>query len=181
MSPALSRLAALGLLLGLLAALGFGAVGPVLGTLGGLDARIAEQKAQLARFRDRLAQGRVRARIAVADRALLAAESPALAAAELRDILDRAVAAAGAELRSVTVEPSRPLAPGAAWVPLTVRLVSDMAGLETLLYRLETGEPYLVVEALDLRRARRGTGPDALAIRLEIAGIAAAPETASAR
>ncbi|MGF1447124.1 MAG: type II secretion system protein GspM [Pikeienuella sp.] len=168
MKRLLSRLAAVGLLGLVLAAAVFGVVRPTLAHLDGLEQRIADLKAQLQGFRDRLATTERRAEIEVADKALLTGNDPALAAAALQTQLREAAEAAGADLRSVTVERSLPAAPGLLGVPVTGVLEGDVSALQALLYRLETGDPYVVIARLDARRARRSPGPEERAPRLVI-------------
>jgi hypothetical protein len=67
------------------------------------------------------------------------------------------VEAAGGQLRSaqsLKVEPVDAV-PGVRRAGLKVRFTADIESLATILYELETGEPYLFVDSLSIREPRR--------------------------
>jgi general secretion pathway protein M len=87
----------------------------------------------------------------------LKAVDGALAAAELQDRVKGVVEGAGGALRSaqsLEVEPVEAV-PGVRRAGLKVRFEADIESLATILYELETGEPYLFVEGLSIREPRR--------------------------
>ncbi|MGF1502346.1 MAG: type II secretion system protein GspM [Paracoccaceae bacterium] len=178
MTPLLSRLAALGLLLAGVALVTFAAL-PVWDAATARREEIADLRAQLARFRDEIRTASRAPGIDVADAALFEAGSEAVAAARLRDILDAAARAAGARLETFQIEDSVPLeATGLVAIPVTLALETDMENLVAFLHRIETGTPYLFVERLDLRRLRRSDDPrvpTAVGLRLRVQGLMPAP------
>jgi general secretion pathway protein M len=111
----------------------------------------AEQRPQLAQL---LAEEEERAADVTG---YLAAVDDALAAVELQDRMKTVAEAAGGQLRSaqsLEVEPVDAVE-GVRRAALKVRLAADIESLATILYELETGEPYLFVEALSIREPRR--------------------------
>ena len=104
-----------------------------------LVARIAEQKEQ-----------------AEAMSGYLQGPSDALAAAQLQDLLRAAVEAAGGELRSTRILPAEAVeeSPGIRRAALQVQMVVTIAGLAEVLYGIEAGQPYLLVDELLVRNQR---------------------------
>lgn len=87
----------------------------------------------------------------------LEAVDDALAAAELQDRIKGVVEQAGGTLRSaqsLRVEAVEAVA-GVRRAGLKVRFAADIESLATILYEIETGQPYLFVEALSIREPRR--------------------------
>jgi general secretion pathway protein M len=88
--------------------------------------------------------------------------SDALAAAQLQDRLKAVVEAAGGELRSTRILPAVAVeaSPGTRRAALQVQMVVTIAGLAEILYGLETGQPYVLIDELSVRnqreRRRRG-------------------------
>jgi general secretion pathway protein M len=88
--------------------------------------------------------------------------SDALAAAQLQDRLKAVVEAAGGELRSTRILPAEAVeaSPGTRRTALQVQLVVTIEGLAEILYGLEAGQPYLLIDELSVRnqreRRRRG-------------------------
>ena len=111
----------------------------------------AEQRPQLAQL---LAEEEERAADVTG---YLAAVDDALAAVELQDRMKAVVESAGGQLRSaqsLEVEPVDAV-PGVRRAALKVRFTADIESLATILYELETGSPYLFVDALSIREPRR--------------------------
>ena len=100
MNPLVSRAAALTLALGLPALLVFGAVLPLQERLQTLDEEIVGLEVQIARFQEQLTRAVPRTEIEILDNALLDGASEASAAAQLQDLADHAVSAAGSEVES---------------------------------------------------------------------------------
>jgi general secretion pathway protein M len=111
---------------------------------------LAEQHSQLA---DRLAKQQERAASAAG---YLTGPSDALAAAQLQDRVKSVVEAAGGELRSTQILPATRLEGdlGFRRTTLRVQLVVTVEGLETTLYELETGQPYLIIDGITVRQER---------------------------
>lgn len=176
MNPLVSRAAALALALGLPALLVFGAVLPLQERLQTLDEEVVGLEAQIARFQEQLTRAEPRTEIEILDNALLDGASEASAAAQLQDLADRTVSAAGSEVESIRVEQTRPFQDGtdAVEVPITVELTADMPALQRLLHRVESGTPYLFVDRLAARAVRRGSDPEAaveVSLSLQISGV----------
>lgn len=134
---------------------------------------LAEQRSLLA---DRLAERQERAASAAG---YLTGPSDALAAAQLQDRVKSVVEAAGGELRSTQILPATPLEGdlGFRRTTLRVHFVVTIEGLETTLYDLETGQPYLIIDDVTIRqervRRRRRNDPERepmLDVSLELFG-----------
>jgi general secretion pathway protein M len=134
---------------------------------------LAEQRSLLA---DRLAEQQERAASAAG---YLTGPSDALAAAQLQDRVKSVVEAAGGELRSTQILPATPLEGdlGFRRTTLRVHFVVTIEGLETTLYDLETGQPYLIIGDVTIRqervRRRRRNDPERepmLDVSLELFG-----------
>lgn len=88
--------------------------------------------------------------------------SDALAAAQLQDRLKAVVEAAGGELRSTRILPAEAVeaSPGTRRTALQVQMIVTIEGLAEVLYGLEAGQPYLLIDELSVRnqreRRRRG-------------------------
>jgi general secretion pathway protein M len=111
---------------------------------------LAEQRPLLA---DHLAKQQKRAGSAAG---YLTGPSDALAAAQLQDRVKSVVESAGGELRSTQILPATPLEDdlGFRRATLRVRFVVTIEGLETTLYELETGQPYLIIDDVTVRQER---------------------------
>jgi general secretion pathway protein M len=92
--------------------------------------------------------------------------SDALAAAQLQDRLKAVVEAAGGELRSTRILPAEAVeaSPGTRQTTLQVQVVVSIDGLAEILYGLEAGQPYVMIDELAIRnqreRRRRGEPED---------------------
>jgi general secretion pathway protein M len=150
------RAAALSLLAALLALPYFFVIAPYRAASEAADAEIAELQDGIARLEKVAAAGPALARqledvarAAAPQQFYLAGATDALAAAELQASLQSLVAANAGQLRSIQVLPAGET-DGFRRVALRVELSAPLAGLYPLLYRLETGTPYLVIEAIDI-------------------------------
>ena len=76
--------------------------------------------------------------------------SDALAAAQLQDRLKAVVEAAGGELRSTRILPAEAVeaSPGTRRTALQVQMVVTIDGLAEILYGLEAGQPYVLIDEL---------------------------------
>jgi general secretion pathway protein M len=111
---------------------------------------LAQQRSLLA---DRLAEQQERAASAAG---YLQGPSDALAAAQLQDRVKSVIETAGGELRSTQILPAEPLEAdlGVRRTTLRVHFVVTIEGLETTLYELETGQPYLIIDEVTVRQER---------------------------
>lgn len=103
----------------------------------------------------------------------LAAPSEAQASAALQDMVKSAVDGSGAALASVAALPAAHKG-ALTGIALRVQLVADTASLQRLLYRLEAGQPALILDNLQLR-ALTGSGVASghnLEVQLDVAGFA---------
>lgn len=76
--------------------------------------------------------------------------SPALAAAELQQHIQKAVEAHGGQLVSMQViDPTAP--PGLITVTVRIRLRTDVGGLQKVLFALESGRPLITLDNVFLR------------------------------
>jgi general secretion pathway protein M len=88
--------------------------------------------------------------------------SDALAAAQLQDRLKAVIEAAGGELRSTRILPAEAVeaSPGTRRTALQVQMIVTIEGLAEVLYGLEAGQPYVLIDELSVRnqreRRRRG-------------------------
>jgi general secretion pathway protein M len=128
----------------------------------GLSARLDEEKEQAA---------------AIAG--YLEGPSDPLALAQLQDRVKGVVEAAGGELRSTQILPGQAVdaSPGTRRATLRVQMVVAIDGLAEILYDLESGQPYVLIDELAVRsqRARRRGGgleaPLLLDVSLELSGF----------
>jgi len=104
------------------------------------------------------------------------ADTEPLAAAAVQEHLKRAVSLHGGELRSVQSLPSRPEG-DLTRVGLRVVMTGALSPIIHVLYELETGEPYLFVDNLQIQsikqRRQRNQEPqpvDTLSIRIDVYG-----------
>jgi general secretion pathway protein M len=149
-------------------------VGPVIAAYRDAGEAIAQAQRLLQSYRERAEQGPQLTQLLAEEEkragrvtGYLAAVDDALAAAELQDRVKGVVEGAGGVLRSaqsLNVEPVDAVA-GVRRAGLKVRFAADIESLATILYELETGEPYLFVEGLSIREPRRqrrrsGDGPE---------------------
>jgi general secretion pathway protein M len=139
-------------------------VEPVIAAYRNAGAAIAQGQRLLQSYRERAEQRPQLAQLLAAEEervadvtGYLAAVDDALAAVELQDRMKAVVEATGGQLRSaqsLKVEPVDGIE-GVRRAGLKVRFTADIDSLATILYELETGEPYLFVDALSIREPRR--------------------------
>lgn len=102
--------------------------------------------------------------------------SPTLVAANLQNRLKRIVSETGATIRSSQILPVREEG-DLKRIALRIQLVADVAALQKILYGLETGDPYLFMDDVNIRaqrkRRRRGKTADArsLTVRIDMYGF----------
>jgi general secretion pathway protein M len=181
-SPLTRRLAALAILLGLIWLAWAGIVGPVFDGIAQDGASIAQSRqiladyerlnAELPSLEQRLSQ----IRASGADTAgFLDGPNAAMIAAKLQGDVQQIATAAEVALRSSQTLP--PAKEGSfRRIGLQLELGATPAGLQRLLYRIETARPALFVQHLSIRLPEDGTATSALdgqpqlTIRLELCG-----------
>ncbi len=162
-----SRLLALALLAGLLLAAYGLVVAPVVAAYRETGEAIQAAQDLLQRYRalaaertqltDRLAELEQRA---AKTGGYLEGATDALAAVEIQDRVRRTIERAGGQLQSTqilpaaAVEATAPVRRAALRIQLAIRI----KGLQTMLYELETGQPYLFIDELTIRQRRTGHG-----------------------
>jgi general secretion pathway protein M len=163
---------------------------PVLAAYQETAASIEQSQTLLQRYRALAAQRpRLEEELAaqrkaeVASIAYLEGESDALAAAALQDQVRAVITRAGGELRSTQILPVEAAGPETSVrrASLRLQLAVDVAGLQQLLYELETSEPYLFVDDINIRERRlrrlrdeEGEAP-VLDVSLEVSGYMRGP------
>ena len=159
----LSRLLALGLLAALLIGSYVLVVVPLLGTYEDNAAAIEQAETILRRQQALAAQQpqlieRLEEAKAQADAAAgyLQGPSDALAAAQLQDRVKEVVEASGGELRSTRILPAEDVdaSPGTRRTALRVQMMVSIEGLAEILYGLESGQPYVLIDELTVRSQR---------------------------
>jgi len=109
------------------------------------------------------------------DRYVLAQNSEPLAAAALQERVKSVVTSSGGTLTSTQVLPAAS-EPGFKRIIVNVRMAVSMAALQQVLYELETGLPYLLVDDLVIlsraanQRRRQGRVVDMLDVRFNLYG-----------
>ena len=172
MSPLISKLLAVSLAVGVALMAVFGILLPIHDRLGETDQEIARLTEQLARFSEMGTEVQIEAGIEIADAVLLAAESAVIAAADLQDVVENAIADGGGDLQSVRTEDPVKL-DGAQRLPLTADFTTDAAGLQEILHALETAQPYLIITDLTARRMFRRAESEnrEIAVRIRLYGV----------
>jgi general secretion pathway protein M len=106
--------------------------------------------------------------------------SDALAAAQLQDRVKEVVETAGGELRSTRILPAESIesSPGTRRTALRVQMIVSIESLAEILYELEAGQPYVLIDELSVRsqrerrRSRRqDDGDPKLDVSLELSGF----------
>ena len=182
LSPATRRLLAVAILLLLLFGIWTLLVQPLAARHAAYDEQIAQSRALLARYQaiiaaeERLTRELDALREAESSSGgLLATNDPNVGAAEIQKLLKDFVAANGGALKSIGILPTENRG---AFQRVAVRLniLSDIVALQDLLYSIESANPYLFVDNLDVRaRGARRRQKDkietgALQVRLDVSG-----------
>ena len=178
----MQRLIAVLLLLAAMAAIVAGGLVPIATAFVERDERIAELEDRAARYQ------RIADRAGAVDGELVALQSAArldhgsfdeattaLAAATLQERLRELVTGAGGVLASTRVMPERDAGPYTL-VSVEARLRLDVAGLQQVLYGLESGERLLRIDQLTVRSLNRGArraqqASDNLDVLLQVVGF----------
>jgi hypothetical protein len=166
MSPARSRLVAVGILLLLIATAIAAIAVPAVMLHRRYDTLIADMLDRLQRYRRVAAQqpqwqrvlDELRARDST--RFTLKNQASNLAGAELQDMVRGAIESAGGKI--ITIQSAQPKEEGRfRQVGLNVQMFAPTAGVQKILYALETQAPYVFIDNLSIRAtAFRGYRPN---------------------
>ena len=183
LKPLESRLLAVFLLLAILAAVVTAVVVANRRAHAYYDEAIATWLDQMARY-DRVAATRgdyektiasVKARDA--SKFYLKASAPALAAADIQQVVQTLVEANGLRSESMQIAPHKDEG-GRRQITLNLRLRGKLAGVQNMLYALETTQPYLFVDNLNIQSTVRfnfvptpGVEPEVMA-QFDLSGYA---------
>lgn len=175
------RAAALGLLLGVLAAIfAFGYL-PVVSEFEAVDASTRDASDRLARYsRLAAARGALEAQLAALQRQLdtsgvyLAGENESLAAAEMQRRVKEAIKQGGGQVRSIQNLPTK-VEDEFTRVSARVQFTGTISALQHVLHTIESVRPILFVENMDIknRRSRRNldeTEEPVLTVRFDLYG-----------
>ena len=179
MSKSMRRTAAFGLLVAVLAVLTFGVAKPIVHRFAELVASIEEQQQQLEQFTAAAAQDvtvRSLEQRRVAEFALgefLPGDSETAVQTNLQTTVAGIAQANGVRILSARRLPERERAPFKL-AGLGISLVTDIGSLQKLLHAIETGRPYLFVEAADISSQGANAtreGPPLMEVRLDIFAV----------
>lgn len=186
------RLAALGLLLGLIASLAFLIVPPILRAYERDREAIAFNRGAIVRF-ERIAASlpEMKQRLATlaargkTRRHYLVGATPALAAAELQKSVQQVVKSHGGNVSSVQILKGKEEGEFQR-IAIRVQMRASIEALRAIFYNVEAGQPYLFIDNLEIRtrstRRRRGGKVDAdplLVVGFEIYGYGLGGENGS--
>ena len=183
LSPWVSRLLAVTLLILVLAGLWSVVLEPVLARFANYDSQIEQSAALVARY-ERLARAHdsvvdelsaLQDSLSEEDR-FLTGQTEELAAVQVQQMVKGLSEESGATLQSVSIrEPDT--VEGFRKVALQVKVTSDIEGLQGLLHGIESSEPYLFVEDLSVRGGRirltagQVQGADQLQVNFDVFGF----------
>lgn len=174
MTRLLSSLAAVALLAAVCAAVVFGLALPAHQILSDADQQILDLQDRLSQFRARTETAMSEPVITVPEEVLLTGTSNALAAAELQALVEDAAQTAGVEIDRIRIE-DPVLQEEVSKIMLDAGLITTLEPLTEFLHLLENSVPYIVIDRIEVRRARRvsdGEEPEMTADLL-ISGFAA--------
>jgi general secretion pathway protein M len=156
LSPHVRQIAAVGLLLAVLALIASVTILPVAARIGELSDQIESERSLLGRFvamaalQDKLSEMQNAGRAASESGAYLKGESDAIRAAGLQTFMSDLAGANGVRLNS-----TRPLPPRERdelrLVGTRVQFTADIEQLREMLYSIESTQPFLFVEAVQVR------------------------------
>ena len=172
-----SRLAALGLLIGVILGLGFGLVEPWVAKITAQRDEIAQTQHRIALAEQQLARlkssGQKVASVPSVNLASLAITAPSAtrASARLVQLAKEQIAVAGCNVVSLEARPASPAALGLQ-LEARAKLVFDTPHLQALLHRVEAMRPVMLISALRVRsRAGRAEESNLLDIELDLSAF----------
>jgi hypothetical protein len=154
------------------------------GELTSVEARIDQLKSRVPR-RERLVDEKRELESMSAERLLVRASSPGVAAAQLQGDMQQLATALGTSIASFQVlEPAS--APPYTDVGLRLTMTADISTLRDFLYAVETRDPVMIVRSFSVSRNESGTegmlppGTEPLTATLEVHAYLAPPAAAGA-
>ena len=158
-----SRGWAMAILIGIVLVLVMAVAVPVAGSFAEQNDEIEQSKTLLADYRAEIAaRPALEARLAALGRreattgGLLRGDSTALAAADMQTLVTTLVHQHGGQVRSVQNFPAAP-AGGLEKIAVQYELSLPLASLQNVVYRLETGQPFLFLDRVDIHPEEAGT------------------------
>lgn len=183
LSPWLSRLLAVTLLLLVLAGLWTLVVQPLHARFAAYDATIEQSAALVARYErlalshDAVVDEMTALQESLSEEArFLTGQTEELAAVQVQQMVKGLAGSSGATLQSVSIQEPEAIE-GFQKVALQVKVTSDIEGLQGLLHGIESSEPYLFVEDLSVRGGRirlsggAVQGADQLQVNFDVFGF----------
>jgi general secretion pathway protein M len=188
LKPMESRLLAVGLLVAIAAGAAYALADAKRRGHAHFDELIAQRLDQVARY-NRVAATRADyekniAAVAAreADRFYLKASAPALAAADIQQVVQTVVEANGLRSESMQIAPHKD-EDGRRQITVNLRLRGKLQGVQNMLYALETTQPYLFIDNLNIQSTVRfnfvptpGVEPEVMA-QFDLSGYALLKKT----
>ena len=154
------RWLAIAVLIGIIGLVYVVAIMPLLSIAGGYQASIDDLEFKLQRYkRIALQKDLVLERVAEIEKKqassnnFIARKTSALASADLQKLIKSSVSAAGGGLTSTQVLPSRE-DNGVVRIGIKVRMTGNMKVLRSVLHRLESERPMLIIDKLNIRSVK---------------------------
>lgn len=188
MKPMESRLLALALLVAVVAGVAYALIEVERRAHAHFDEQIAQRLDQIARYnRVAATRGGYEKNIAAvkardADRFYLKASAPALAAADIQQVVQTVLEANGLRTESMQISPHKD-EDGRRQITVNLRLRGKLQGVQNMLYALEATQPYLFVDNLNIQSTVRfnfvptpGVEPEVMA-QMDLSGYALLKKT----
>lgn len=179
----LQKLAALTLLAALVSAVYLLAIEPYLGRLAGTQERIAEQRNLLGRLNASagadigIKRAEALAKSGLETAPYLTGSSDAVRIAQVQSLANKIAGEEGAQITSVRALPGLERG-GIRLVGVEAQLTTTIENLQNILYRLENGQPYLLVDSLHIAPppvvSEGAAGAETLQVRIGLFGIVSA-------
>lgn len=183
LNRALQKIAALALLAVVVASVFVLAVEPVLGRLHAVRSQIGEQRSLLGKLnasmgnKGGISRADVLARSGLDGTLYLTGTSDAVRIAQVQSLANTIAGEKGAQITSMRALAGRERG-GLRLVGVEAQLTTTIENLQTILYRLENGQPYLLVDFLHVAAppivGEAAANASALQVRIGLFGIVAA-------
>lgn len=183
LNRALQKIAALALLAVVVASVFFLAVEPVLGRLGAVQSQIGEQRNLLGKFNasigndGSISRAEVLAKSGLDAKLYLTGSSDAVRIAQVQSLANTIAGEEGAQITSMRALAGRERG-GLRLVGVEAQLTTTIENLQSILYRLENGQPHLLVDSLHIAAPPivddAAANASALQVRIGLFGIVAA-------
>ena len=176
----LQKLAALALLAVVVSGVFFVAVEPVIGRLDAAQGQIGEQRKLLGKLNASIGDTAATSRAEILTKSILEAapyltgSSDAVRIAQVQSLANSIAGEEGAQITSIRALPGRERG-GLRLVGVEAQLTTTIENLQKILYRLENGQPYLLVDSLHIAAppvvGETAADASALQIRIGLFGI----------